>query len=77
VRISDLAVLWPQMERDGKLYFTEHKGRVSQTKRHEMPILPPLPRSIEACRTADPEMARHLVFLVTDQGRPHTVKGLV
>lgn len=76
VRISDLAVLGPQMERDGKLYFTEQKGKMRHAKKHAMPILPSLRRSIDAYRAAHPEAAGHLVYLTTKQGRTHTVKGL-
>lgn len=76
VRVSDLALLGPQMERGGKLCFTEQKGRAHQAKAHEMPVLPSLRRSIAAYRAAHPEAARHLVYLVTEQGRAHTVKGL-
>jgi integrase len=76
VRISDLAVLGPQMERDGKLCFTEQKGRTRQAKPHKMPILSSLRRSIDAYRAAHPEAAGHLVYLVTEHGKPHTVKGL-
>jgi integrase len=76
VRISDLAVLGPQMERNGKLHFTEQKGKTRQAKPHAMPIVPSLRRSIQAYRAAHPEVAGHLVYLATEQGRPHTVKGL-
>jgi integrase len=76
VRISDLALLGPQMERDGRLVFTEQKGRKHHAKPHQPPILPALRRSIEAYRANNPEAAGHLVYLVTEQGRPHTVKGL-
>jgi hypothetical protein len=36
------------MERDGKLVFTETKGSSRIVKTHELPILPPLYRSIDA-----------------------------
>jgi hypothetical protein len=41
VRRSDVVKLGPQMERDGKLCFTETKGRGQIVKTHELPILPP------------------------------------
>src|ERR1700720_1197610 len=46
VRRSDVVRLGPQMERDGKLIFTETKGRSRIIKTHELPILLPLRRSI-------------------------------
>lgn len=52
VRRGDLIRLGPQMEHDGMLCFTELKGRDKQVKHHELPILPPLRRSIDATRTA-------------------------
>jgi integrase len=69
VRRSDVVKLGPQMERDGKLIFTEAKGRSRIVKMHELPILLPLRRSIDATPTG------HLVYLVTAFGRPHTVKA--
>ncbi|HEX3522826.1 MAG TPA: hypothetical protein VHT52_12150 [Stellaceae bacterium] len=48
VRRSDVVRLGPQMERDGKLVFTETKGSSRIVKTHEWPILPPLYRSIDA-----------------------------
>jgi integrase len=69
VRRSDLVKLGPQMERGGKLVFTETKGRRRIVKTHELPILPPLRASIDASPTG------HLVYLVTTQGRPHSVKA--
>jgi integrase len=69
VRRSDVVKLGPQMERDGKLIFTETKGRGRIVKTHELPILPPLRASIAATPTG------HLVYLVTAFGRPHSVKA--
>jgi integrase len=57
------------MERDGKLVFTEAKGRSRIVKTHEIPVLPPLRLSIDATPTG------HLVYLVTAFGRPHSVKA--
>ena len=48
VRRSDVVKLGPQMERDGKLIFTETKGRGRIIKTHELPILPALRASIDA-----------------------------
>jgi integrase len=69
VRRSDVVKLGPQMERDGKLVFTETKGRARIVKTHELPILPPLRQSIDATPTG------HLVYLVTAFGQPHSVKA--
>jgi integrase len=69
VRRSDVVRLGPQMERDGKLVFSEQKGRARIVKTHELPILPPLRASVDAAPSG------HLTFLVTEFGRPHSVKG--
>jgi integrase len=82
VRRSDVVRLGPQMERwftetlpDGsvvqiqKLVFAERKGRERIVKRHELPILPPLRRSIDATPIG------HLVYLTSRSGHPHTVQG--
>jgi integrase len=82
VRRSDVVTLGPQMERwfserlpDSstinvqKLVFTETKGRKQVAKTHELPILAPLRRSIDATQTG------HLVYLVTQFGKPHSVKA--
>ena len=69
VRRSDVVKLGPQMERNSKLIFTETKGRSKIVKTHELPILEPLRRSIDATSTG------HLVYLVTAFGRPHSVKA--
>jgi hypothetical protein len=59
VRRSDVVKLGPQMVRDGKLVFTETKGRAKIAKTHELPILPPLQQSLDATTTG------HLVYLAT------------
>jgi integrase len=69
VRRSDVVKLGPQMVRDGKLFFTETKGRARTVKTHELPILAPLRASIDATPTG------HLVFLPTIHGRPRSVKA--
>jgi integrase len=69
VRRSDVVKLGPQMEREGKLLFSETKGGSRIVKAHELPILPPLRQSIDATPTG------HLVYLVTAYGHPHSVKG--
>ena len=69
VRRSDVVRLGPQMERDGKLVFAETKGSSRIAKTHELPILLPLRRSIDAAPIG------HLVYLVTAFGRPHSAKA--
>jgi len=69
VRRSDVVKLGPQMERDGRLVFTETKGRAHTVKTHEIPILPPLRASINAT------LIGHLVYLATAWGKPHTAAG--
>jgi integrase len=69
VRRSDVVRLGPQMERDGKLVFSEAKGSSRIVKAHELPILPPLRQSIDATQIG------HLVYLVTAFGQPHSVKA--
>lgn len=82
VRRSDVVRLGPQMERwftetlaDGsevqirKLLFAETKGHERIVKRHELPILPPLRRSIDATPIG------HLVYLTSPSGQPYTVQA--
>ena len=69
VRRCDLVKLGPQMERGGKLIFTEEKGRAKIVKTHELPILPPLRASIDATPSGQ------LVYLATTFGRAHSVKA--
>jgi integrase len=69
VRRSDVVRLGPQMERDGKLVFSETKGSARIVKTHELPILPPLRKSIDATPIGN------LIYLVTAWGRPHSAKA--
>lgn len=66
VRRSDVVRLGPQMERGGKLVFSEFKGRTKNVKAHELPILKPLRASIDAMP------AGHLIYLTDRQGKPYT-----
>jgi len=67
-RVSDVARFGPQTVRDGKLCFTEFKGRKSKSpKHHELPILLPLRDAIEAYYAARNE--RHLLYLTTRAGK--------
>jgi integrase len=68
VRRSDAVRLGPQMERNGKLVFSEKKGRSRIVKTHELPILPPLRRSIYATQ----KQIGHLVYLVAASGQPQS-----
>ena len=65
VRISDAVLLGPQMERDGKLNFTEQKNMARKPKHREIPILPQLRAELDANKSG------HLSYLVTERGRPH------
>jgi len=65
VRISDVIRLGPQMERDGRLSFTEQKNRANKPKHREVPILPVVRAELAAAPS------RHLAYLVTEQGRPY------
>src|SRR5258708_17960026 len=71
VRRSDAVRLGPQMERDGKLVFSEKKGRSRIVKTQEWPILPPLRRSIDATK----KQIGHVVYLVTATGQPQSAHG--
>jgi integrase len=71
VRRSDVVKLGPQLERGGKLLFSETKGGSRIVKTHELPILPPLRQSIDATK----KHVGHLVYLMTQWGKPHSAKG--
>ena len=66
VRISDAVRLGPQMERDGKLRFTEQKNIANKPKHREVPILPALRAELAAHQMV------HLAYLVTKWGRPYS-----
>jgi integrase len=68
-RRSDITRLGPQNSRDGKLTFTQFKGRNRKPKRLVLPVLPPLQKVIDASNCGD------LTFLVNDLGRPFTDAG--
>lgn len=69
-RRSDIIRLGPQNIRDdGKLVWTEFKGRGRTVKHHEFPILPPLQASIDAVPSAN------LLFLTKERtGEPFGAK---
>ncbi len=65
VRISDVVLLGPQMERDGELRFTEEKNRANKPKHREIPILPALRAELDA------NPSGHLVYLVNAWEKPY------
>jgi integrase len=68
-RRSDITRLGRQHVRDGKISFTQFKGRKRKPKRLVLPILPALQRIIDASLTGA------MTFLVSDLGRPFTDAG--
>ena len=68
-RRSDITRLGRQHVRDGKISFTQFKGRNRKPKRLVLPILPALQRTIDASPTGE------MTFLVNDLGRPFTDAG--
>lgn len=68
-RRSDVVRLGRQMERDGWLSWTAHKGRNRSPVVVTLPILPALRAAIDACPSG------HMTYLVTDFGRPFTSNG--
>ena len=68
-RRSDIIRFGKQHAKDGKLTFTQHKGRNRKPKRLTLPILPALQRIINNTICGD------LTFLVNDWGRPFTDAG--
>jgi len=68
-RRSEITRLGRQHARDGKITFTQFKGRNRKPKRLVLPILPVLRELIDASPCGD------LAFLVNDLGRPFTDAG--
>ena len=68
-RRSDITRLGRQHTGDGKVTFTQFKGRNHKPKRLVLPILPALQQVIDASLCGD------LAFLVNDLGRPFTDPG--
>ena len=68
-RRSDITRLGRQHTKDGKITFTQFKGRNRKPKRLVLPILPALEQVIDASPCGD------LAFLVNDLGRPFTDPG--
>ena len=69
VRRSDVVALGPQNEKNGCLEFTEAKNRARSPKHRVIPILQPLRQILDATTTG------HLVYLVTEFGKPYTFNG--
>ena len=68
-RRSDVVQFGKQHVKNGKLTFTQHKGRNRKPKRLVLPILPALHAVIDASPCGD------LTFLVTQFGKPFTEAG--
>jgi integrase len=68
-RRSDITRLGRQHVRDGKITFTQFKGRNRKPKRLVLPVLPPLQHVINISPCGD------MAFLVNDLGRPFTDNG--
>ncbi len=68
-RRSDITRLGRQHARDGKITFTQFKGRNRKPKRLVLPILPVLQKVIDASPCGQ------LAFLVNDFGRPFSDAG--
>src|SRR5271166_1689754 len=68
-RRADIARFGRQHVRNGKLTFTQHKGRNRNPKQLTLPVLPALQRIISASPCGD------LTFLVNDWKRPFTDAG--
>jgi integrase len=68
-RRSDITRLGRQHVRDGKISFTQFKGRNRKPKRLVLPILPVLQRIIDASPTGE------MTFLANDLGRAFTDAG--
>jgi integrase len=70
VRRSDAIRFGRQHARNGKITFTQHKGRNRKPKRLTLPILPVLQKTLDASPCGD------LTFLVNDLGRAFTDAGI-
>lgn len=68
-RRSDVVRFGRQHARNGKLTFTQFKGRNRKPKRLTLPILPVLQQILDASPCGD------LTFLVTEHGKPFTDAG--
>jgi integrase len=69
VRKSDAVMLGPQMVKKEWLRFTETKNARRRPKHREIPVLPILRTTISQSPSG------HLTFLITQFGKPYSVKG--
>lgn len=69
-RISDVAVLGRQHEKDGWLTFTQRKDHVRNPRTVQIPIIPELRQIIDASPTGD------LAYVVSNRGTPYVKEGL-
>jgi len=69
LRVSDLRQVGKQHIRDGWLELPQHKNRKRAPKTIRVPILPELQMIIDQSPTGD------LTLLVTESGRPFSIKG--
>jgi integrase len=71
VRRSDVVRLGPPMVRNGFIVLTESKNRGRAPKVTEIPLL----SALEAVIAATPSAHGHLVWLVTEGGKPYSAEG--
>ncbi|MCP4328452.1 MAG: tyrosine-type recombinase/integrase, partial [Alphaproteobacteria bacterium] len=69
VRRSDVVTLGRQMERQGRLHFTEAKGSAQHPKERQIPILPELRAILDATPSG------HLTYLTTEHGKSYSAAG--
>lgn len=70
LRISDLALIGPQHVKDGVIKFQPYKGRERSRKLLTLPVLPELKTIIDHSEVG------HMAFMVTEHGKPFSIKGL-
>jgi integrase len=71
VRRSDVVRLGPPMVRNGFIVLTESKNRRRSPKVTEVPLL----RALGEVIAATPSANVHLVWLVTERGKPYSAEG--
>ncbi|MCM2294787.1 tyrosine-type recombinase/integrase [Allorhizobium sp. BGMRC 0089] len=70
IRISDLALIGPDMVRDGEISFVPYKTRGKKKTAMVLPVLPALQMVIDQSEIGDK------TFMVTEYGKPFSIKGL-
>lgn len=73
-RISDVAQFGRQHLRGDYLFFTQQKGRTGNPVTLHIPVIAPLRHIIDA--TPRPANAQAMNFLLTEHGKPFSLKGL-